>query len=110
MRQAYVRPGLRTGGGHMRIFRLATVSAAFGLAVLGGTAWASLAAPASQASTALCMVLDEETQASYTSLQAVEVAASPGDTVSATGTCTGTGTTEITQNLVAGLTSAHKPA
>jgi len=36
----------------MRIFRLATVSAAFGLAVLGGTGWASLAAPAAQASTA----------------------------------------------------------
>ena len=92
----------------MRIFRLATVSAAFGLAVLGGTGWASLAAPASQASTAPCMVLDDETQASYTSLQAAEVAASPGDTLSATGTCTGT--TEITQNLVAGLTPAHKPA
>ena len=93
----------------MRIFRLATVSAAFGLAVLGGTGWASLAAPAAQASTAPCMVVDE-TQASYTSLQAAEVAASPGDTLSATGTCTGTGTTEITQNLVAGLTPAHKPA
>ena len=92
----------------MRIFRLATVSAAFGLAVLAGTGWASLAAPASQASTAPCMVLDDETQASYTSLQAAEVAASPGDTLSATGTCTGT--TEITQNLVAGLTPAHKPA
>src|SRR5271156_2823263 len=35
-RQAYVRAGLRTRGGHMRIFRLAAVSAAFGLAVLGG--------------------------------------------------------------------------
>ena len=92
----------------MRIFRLATVSAAFGLAVLGGTGWASLAAPAAQASTAPCMVVDDETQASYTSLQAAEVAASPGDTLSATGTCTGT--TEITQNLVAGLTPAHKPA
>jgi hypothetical protein len=92
----------------MRIFRLATVSAAFGLAVLGGTGWASLAAPAAQASTAPCMVVDDETQASYTSLQAAEVAASPGDTLSATGTCTGT--TEITQNLVAGLTAAHKPA
>ena len=92
----------------MRIFRLATVSAAFGLAVLGGTGWASLAAPAAQASTARCMVVDDETQASYTSLQAAEVAASPGDTLSATGTCTGT--TEITQNLVAGLTPAHKPA
>ena len=92
----------------MRIFRLATVSAAFGLAVLGGTGWASLAAPAAQASTAPCMVVDDETQASYTSLQAAEVAASPGDTFSATGTCTGT--TEITQNLVAGLTPAHKPA
>ena len=53
---------------------------------------------------------DDETQASYTSLHAAEVAASPGDTLSATGTCTGTGTTEITQNLVAGLTPAHKPA
>ena len=94
--------------GHMRIFQLATVSAAFGLAVLGGTGWGSLAAPAAQASTAPCMVVDDETQASYTSLQAAEVAASPGDTVSATGTCTGT--TEITQNLVAGLTPAHKPA
>jgi hypothetical protein len=92
----------------MRIFRLATVSAAFGLAVLGGTGWASLAAPAAQASTAPCMVVDDEAQASYTSLQAAEVAASPGDTLSATGTCTGT--TEITQNLVAGLTPAHKPA
>jgi hypothetical protein len=92
----------------MRIFRLATVSAAFGLAVLGGTGWASLAAPAAQASTAPRMVVDDETQASYTSLQAAEVAASPGDTLSATGTCTGT--TEITQNLVAGLTPAHKPA
>src|SRR5580693_2831458 len=92
----------------MRIFRLATVSAAFGLAVLGGTGWASLAAPAAQASTAPCMVVDDETQASYTSLQAAEVAASPGDTFSATGTCTGT--TEITQNLVAGLTAAPKPA
>ena len=92
----------------MRIFRLATVSAAFGLAVLGGTGWVSLAAPAAQASTAPCMVVDDETQASYTSLQAAEVAASPGDTLSATGTCTGT--TEITQNLVAGLTPAHKPA
>ena len=92
----------------MRIFRLATVSAAFGLAVLGGTGWASLAAPAAQASTAPCVVVDDETQASYTSLQAAEVAASPGDTLSATGTCTGT--TEITQNLVAGLTPAHKPA
>ena len=92
----------------MRIFRLATVSAAFGLAVLGGTGWASLAAPAAQASIAPCMVVDDETQASYTSLQAAEVAASPGDTLSATGTCTGT--TEITQNLVAGLTPAHKPA
>ena len=90
--------------GHMRIFRLATVSAAFGLAVLGGTGWASLAAPAAQASTAPCMVVDDETQASYTSLQAAEVAASPGDTLSATGT------TEITQNFVAGLTPAHKPA
>ena len=94
--------------GHMRIFRLATVSAAFGLAVLGGTGWASLAAAAAQASTAPCMVVDDEIQASYTSLQAAEVAASPGDTLSATGTCTGT--TEITQNLVAGLTPAHKPA
>jgi hypothetical protein len=93
------------GVGHMRIFRLATVSAAFGLAVLGG---ASLAAPAARAGTAPCMVVDDETQASYTSLQAAEVAASPGDTLSATGTCTGT--TEITQNLVAGLTPAHKPA
>ncbi len=92
----------------MRIFRLATVSAAFGLAVLGGTGWASLAAPAAQASTAPCMVVDDETQASYTSLQAAEVAASPGDTLSAIGTCTGT--TEITQNLVASLTPAHKPA
>ena len=92
----------------MKVFRLATVSAAFGLAVLGGTGWASLAAPAAQASTAPCMVVDDETQASYTSLQAAEVAASPGDTLSATGTCTGT--TEITQNLVAGLTPAHKPA
>ena len=92
----------------MRIFRLATVSAAFGLAVLGGTGWASLAAAAAQASTAPCMVVDDEIQASYTSLQAAEVAASPGDTLSATGTCTGT--TEITQNLVAGLTPAHKPA
>jgi hypothetical protein len=92
----------------MRIFRLATVSAAFGLAVLGGTGWASLAAPAAQASTAPCMVVHDEPQASYTSLQAAEVAASPGDTLSATGTCTGT--TEITQNLVAGLTPAHKPA
>src|SRR5271169_4779515 len=92
----------------MRIFRLATVSAAFGLAVLGGTGWASLAAPAAQASTAPCMVVDDETQASYTSLEAAEVAASPGDTLSATGT--GAGTTEITQNLVAGLTPAHKPA
>ncbi len=92
----------------MRIFRLATVSAAFGLAVLGGTGWASLAAPAAQASTAPCMVVDDETQASYTSLQAAEVAASPGDTLSATGTCTGT--TEITQNLVTGLTAAHKAA
>ncbi len=92
----------------MRIFRLATVSAAFGLAVLGGTGWASLAAPAAQASTAPCMVVDDETQASYTSLQAAEVAASPGDTLSAADTCTGT--TEITQNLVAGLTAAHKPA
>ena len=88
----------------MRIFRLATVSAAFGLAVLGGTGWASLAAPAAQASTAPRMVVDDETQASYTSLQAAEVAASPGDTLLATGT------TEITQNLVAGLTPAHKPA
>ena len=87
----------------MKVFRLATVSAAFGLAVLGGTGWASLAAPAAQASTAPCMVVDDETQASYTSLQAAEVAASPGDTLSATGT------TEITQNLVAGLTPAHKP-
>ena len=94
--------------GHMRIFRLATVSAAFGLAVLGGTGWVSMAAPAAQASTAPCMVVDDETQASYTSLQAAEVAASPGDTLSATGTCTGT--TEITQNLVAGLTPAQKPA
>ena len=92
----------------MRIFRLATVSAAFGLAVLGGTGWASLAAPAARASTAPCMVVDDETQASYTSLQAAEVAAGPGDTLSATGTCTGT--TEITQNLVAGLTTAHMPA
>ena len=92
----------------MRIFRLATVSAAFGLAVLGGTGWASLAAPAAQASTAPCMVVDDETQASYTSLQAAEVAASPGATLSATGTCTGT--TETTQNLVAGLTPARKPA
>ena len=92
----------------MRIFRLATVPAAFGLAVLGGTGWASLAAPATQASTAPCLVVDDETQASSTSLQAAEVAASPGDTLSATGTCTGT--TEITQNLVAGLTPAHKPA
>ena len=92
----------------MRIFRLATVSAAFGLAVLGGTGGASLAAPAAQASTAPCMVVDDETQASYTSLQAAEVAATPGDTLSAAGTCTGT--TEITQNLVAGLTPAHKPA
>jgi|GEM_PF-1087505 len=92
----------------MRIFRLATVSAAFGLAVLAGMGWASLAAPAAQASTARCMVVDDETQASCTSLQAAEVAASPGDTLSATGTCTGT--TEITQNLVAGLTAAHKPA
>ena len=92
----------------MRIFRLATVSAAFGLAVLGGAGWASLAAPAAQASTAPCMVVDDETQASYTSLQAAEVAASPGATLSAAGTCTGT--TEITQNLVAGLTPARKPA
>jgi hypothetical protein len=92
----------------MRIFRLATVSAAFGLAVLGGTGWASLAAPAAQASTAPCMVVDDGTHASYISLQAAEVAASPGDTLSATGTCTGT--TDITQNLVAGLTPAHKPA
>ena len=92
----------------MRIFRLATVSAAFGLAVLGGTGWASLAAPAAQASTAPCMVVDDETQASYTSLQAAEVAASPGATLSATGTRTGT--TETTQNLVAGLTPARKPA
>lgn len=92
----------------MRIFRLATVSAAFGLAVLGGAGWASLAAPAAQASTAPCMVVDDETQASYTGLQAAEVAASPGATLSAAGTCTGT--TEITQNLVAGLTPARKPA
>ena len=92
----------------MRMFRLATVSAAFGLAVLGGTGWASLAAPGAQASTAPCMVVDDETQASDTSLQAAEVAASPGDTLSAAGTCTGT--TEITQNLVAGLTPARKPA
>jgi hypothetical protein len=92
----------------MRISRLAAVSAAFGLAVLGGTGWASLAAPAAQASTAPCRVVDDETQASYTRLQAAEVAASPGDTLSATGTCTGT--TEITRNLVAGLTPARKPA
>jgi hypothetical protein len=43
------------------------------------------------------MVVDQETQASYTSLQAAEVAASPGDTLSAIGTCTGT--TVITKNL-----------
>ena len=82
---------------HMRIFRPAAVAAAFGLAVLGGTGWASLAAPAAQAGTAPCMVTDQETHASYTSLQAAQNAASPGDTLSATGTCTGT--TEITKNL-----------
>ncbi len=43
------------------------------------------------------MITDQETHASYTSLQAAEIAASPGDTLSATGTCTGT--TSITKNL-----------
>jgi hypothetical protein len=43
------------------------------------------------------MVTDQETHASYTSLQTAELAASPGDTLSATGTCTGT--TVITKNL-----------
>jgi nitrous oxidase accessory protein NosD len=65
--------------------------------VLGGTGWASLAAPAAQASTAPCTVADQATHASYTSLQDAEAAASPGDTLSVTGTCTGT--TEITKNL-----------
>ena len=89
--------GLRRGVRHMRIFRLGAVSAAFGLAVVGGTGWASLAAPAAQAATAPCMIVDQQIDASYTSVQVAENAAKAGDTLSATGTCNGT--TEITKNL-----------
>jgi hypothetical protein len=81
------------GAGHLRIFRAAAVPAASSLAAPAGTGWASPAVPATRAGTAPCTVTDQETYASYTSLQAAQGAASPGDTLSATGT------TEITKNL-----------
>ncbi len=60
-----------------------------GLGIPGGTGGPSRHRP--------CMIVDQQTQASYTSLQVAENAAKAGDTLSATGTCDGT--TEITKNL-----------
>lgn len=63
--------------------------------VLGSGIW--LAAPAAQAATSHCLIINAATDTSYTSLQAAQDAASTGATLRVRGTCTGS--TEITKNL-----------
>jgi len=88
----------------MRIFRPAGVSAALGLALLGGMLWAPLAAPAAQAGTAgHCLIINKATDTSYINLQAAQDAATAGATLWVRGTCTGT--TEISKNLT--ITGQH---
>jgi hypothetical protein len=89
----------------MRIIRPAGASAALGLAVLGGVLWAPLAAPAAQAETTFCLIIDRTAHTSHASLQDAVNAAAAGDTLWVRGTCTGT--TEISKDLtITGLRAA----
>src|SRR5438477_11326912 len=77
----------------MKILRPMGFSAVLGLLAWAGVAWA----PTASAATPTCLVVDTNSNHSYTSLQAAVNAAAPGDTLFVKGTCTGT--TEIGKNL-----------